>query len=227
MSEYKLYPQLPIDTGQQVAQIPTAPDPLDVLVPAPDAGHAYRLQKISEIQKEITSERDKRMQLSKKYHRSVKIINIFDNVLVASTLGLSIAGIGLLTTIIAAPIAIAMEAASLVTGAISIIGNQVNRKLELKAEKHMQIRTLAEAKLNTISDHISKALQDDKISDEEYSLILSEVEKFNEMKEQIQSKIKIGIDEQTKQSLINQGREEATKTFENMFQKKKLTAKAT
>ena len=47
------------------------------------------------------------------------------------------------------------------------------------------------------------------------------------MKEQIRSKIKIGIDEQTKQSLINQGREEATRTFENMFNKKKQTVKAT
>lgn len=222
MSEYKehLYPHLPIDTGQQVT-VATAPD-------APgEFGHAYRLQKISEIQKVIADERDKRMQLSKKYHRSVKIINTVDNVLVASTIGLGIAGIGILTTIIAAPIAIAMEAASLVTGAISIVGNQVNRKLELKAEKHEKIKTLADAKLNTISDHISKALQDDRISDEEYSLILSEVEKFNDMKEQIRSKIKIGIDEQTKQSLINQGREEATKTFENMFNKKKQNVKAT
>ena len=57
------------------------------------------------------------------------------------------------------------------------------------------------------------------MTDEEYSLILSELEKFNSMKEEIRSKIKIGIDEQTKQSLINQGREETIKSFQNMFGK--------
>ena len=48
----------------------------------------------------------------------------------------------------------------------------------LKAEKHEKIKMLAGAKLNTINDHISKALKDEKISDEEYSLILSESAKF-------------------------------------------------
>jgi hypothetical protein len=46
----------------------------------------------------------------------------------------------------------------------------------MKAEKHKKIKTLADAKLNTISDHISKALKDDVVSGEEYSLILSELE---------------------------------------------------
>jgi hypothetical protein len=87
----------------------------------------------------------------------------------------------------------------------------------MKAEKHEKIKTLTEAKLNTISDHISKALKDDMISDEEYSLILDELEKFYSMKEEIRSKIKTGIAEQTKQSLINQGREEAIKNFQEMF----------
>ena len=59
------------------------------------------------------------------------------------------------------------------------------------------------------------------MTDEEYSMILSELDKFNSMKEEIRSKIKIGIDEQTKQSLINQGKEEAIKSFRNMFEKSK------
>ena len=197
--------------------LPTAPEE-DVII-VDGTAHSYRLQKISEIQNNIEKERDKRAALSKKYHRSVNIIRLADEILIGATLGLGVAGIGILSTIIAAPIAIAMEGTAIGAGVLSIIGGQVNKKHVLKAEKHEKIKTLADAKLNTISDHISKALKDNMISDEEYSLILSELEKFSTMKEEIRSKIKIGIDEETKQSLINQGREDAIKSFQTMFGK--------
>lgn len=60
------------------------------------------------------------------------------------------------------------------------------------------IKMLTDTKLNTISDHISKALKDHQISDEEYSLILSELKIFNQMKKEIRTKVKIGIGEETK-----------------------------
>ena len=61
----------------------------------------------------------------------------------------------------------------------------------MKVAKHEKIKTLAEAKLNTISNLISKALVDDNVSGEEYSLILNEFVKFNDMKEAIRSKSKL------------------------------------
>ena len=184
---------------------------------------SYRLQKINEIQKEIATERDKRANLSKKYHRAVRVIAGVDNVFVVFSMVLGATGIGVLSTIIAAPIAIAMEGAALGIGLLSIVGSQTNKKLSMKAEKHEKIKTLADAKLNTISDLISKALADDRISDEEYSLILSELDKFNQMKEEIRSKIRVGLDEQTKQSLIAKGRDDAILSFQNMFSKSKET----
>lgn len=128
-------------------------------------------------------------------------------------------GIGFLTTIIAAPVVIACEGAALGAGVLSLIGGQVNKKLNLKAEKHEKIKVLADSKLNTISEYISKALVDGNIDDNEYEMILRELEKFQVMLEQIRTKSKSEIDEQTKTSLINQGREEAIKTFQNMFNK--------
>lgn len=186
---------------------------------APETGHVYRLKKVSEIQKSIEDERDKRASLSKKYHRGVRIINAVDDVLIITTMGLGASGVALLSTIVAAPFVIAMESAALGAGVLSLIGGQVNKKLALKAEKHEKIKTLAEAKLNTISDHISKALTDNELSDQEYSMILGELEKFNNMKKEIRSKIKVEVDEETKKSLINQGREDALKSFQSFFQK--------
>ena len=53
---------------------------------------------------------------------------------------------------------------------------------------------LAVSPLNTISSLISKALSDDSISDEEYSLILFEFETFTRMKEDLREKPKSSLE---------------------------------
>ena len=162
-----------------------------------DGGHSYRIHKINEIQKILEEERQKRCNLSKTYRRSVEVISGVDDILVGLSVIAGATGVSLLTTIVAAQVVIGMEAVALVTGVLSIIGKQVNRKLSMKAQKHEMIKVLAEAKLNTINDHISKALKDDRISDDEYSLILSELEKFIQMKEEIRTKMKASIADET------------------------------
>ena len=52
---------------------------------------------------------------------------------------------------------------------------------------------LAISSLNTISSLISKAISDDSISDDEYSLILLEFETFTRMKEDLREKSKMII----------------------------------
>ena len=42
--------------------------------------------------------------------------------------------------------------------------------------------------MNSIKDRISKALNDNKISDEEFHNIISELDKYNEMKQDIRNK---------------------------------------
>ena len=53
---------------------------------------------------------------------------------------------------------------------------------------------LAVSSLNIISSLISKALSDDSISDEEYSLILLEFETFTRMKEELWEKSKMSVE---------------------------------
>ena len=178
--------------------------------------HAYRLAKIVDIQKEIQTERDKRAVLNTKYRKGVRIINVLDTISDLVALASGAATIAVLSTIIAAPIAVALQALAVGAGVFSVIGRVVNRKLTLKAEKHRQIKTLAEAKLNSISDYVSKALEDGYISDEEYSLIQNELGKFNEMKEEIRSETKVSID---KEPGI---RETMTESFKNVGEKKSM-----
>ena len=64
-------------------------------------------------------------------------------------------------------------------------GKLVDRRLQAKARKHDLIRGLAESKLTTMADRISVALNDDKITEEEFRLILSGINKYNQMKAEI------------------------------------------
>ena len=169
--EKRIYPRLP-----------TAP-PIDEAL-------QYRLHKISDIQKDIEKSIIERKKLNKKYNRALTIVNTTDGVLSTATLGMGAAGVGLLTTIVAAPVVLGLEVAALATGGLCILSKFITKKLKLKAEKHKQIQILAEAKLNTIYDHISKAISDGEISDEEFSLILDEDSKLKSMIEDIRKKVK-------------------------------------
>ena len=70
-------------------------------------------------------------------------------------------------------------------GLLGASGKFIGRRLEAKARKHNQIWILAVSKLNTIADRILTALTADKISEEEFHLIVSELDKYDQMKAEI------------------------------------------
>jgi len=173
--------------------------------------HVYRLAKIVEIQNEIEREREKRAVLNAKYRKGVRIINVVESISALVVMGSSVSSIAVMSTIVAAPIAVALQVAAVGAGVCSTVVRVLNGKFAVKAEKHEKISMLAEAKLNTISDYVSRALEDDNISNEEYTLILNELVKFNEMKEEIRSKSKISKDEEAK------NRETMAESFKDAF----------
>ena len=121
-----------------------------------------------------------------------------------------------MSTIVAAPTVIAIEGVALFTGLLSIIGKYSVKCSTSKAEKHEKIKTIA---ATTISSHISKALTDNKITDDEFRLILEELEKYKVMKEEIRTKTKKKIMAETEESLIEKGRQEARESFQRLVEK--------
>ena len=124
-----------------------------------------------------------------KYGRGANVADATDTALSVTSVGLAATGVGLLS-IIAAPVAIGIGAGTIVCGLLGAVGKLAGRRLQAKARKHDLIRGLAESKLNTIADRISVALNDDKITEEEFHLILSEVDKFNQMKNEVRGRQK-------------------------------------
>ena len=214
MSEMKnkTYPELPT-----IRENPSAPV---VNGGADDRGHSYRLKIIREVQEFLEKEFKQREALNKKYLRIAKIINTVDNGLITVTLGVEGVGGVLLLTGVGAPFAAALAIGGVATGAISLIGNFFCRKITLKAMKHKEIRALAAGNLKLIASHISKALTDDFISNEEFNLILEVMEKYKEMKEEIRNNTKKKLKTEEEESLIEKGRQEATESFRKLVEKK-------
>ena len=210
----KIYPTLPT-----IREQPTAPNVVNG--GSDDRGHSYRLKIIREVQEFLEEEIKNREAFSKKYFRIAKVVNTIDNALITITIGAEGTSAVLLSTGVGAPFALALGISGVVTGAISLIGNIFSMKATTKAEKHLKIKTLATAKLDTIASHVSKAMMDDFISDEEFKLIMEEMEKYKALKKEIRNNTKKKLKTEEEESLIEKGRQEARESFRRLVEKNK------
>ena len=210
----KIYPELPT-----IREQPTAPNVVNG--GSDDRGHSYRLKYIQDVQRFLEEEIKQREAFSKKYFRIAKVVNMIDNTLITITIGAEGTSAVLLSTGVGAPFALALGISGVVTGAISLIGNIFSKKATTKAEKHLKIKTLALAKLDTIASHVSKAMMDDFISPDEFNLILEEMNKYKALKEEIRNNTKKKLKTEEKESLIEKGRQEQRETFRRLVEKNK------
>ena len=81
---------------------------------------------------------------------------------------------------------VGLGAIGLICGILSVFTGAVAKKVSHKINKHEQTVAICQSKVNSIKDRISKALNDNKISDEFHNII-SEVDKYNEMKRDIRN----------------------------------------
>ena len=87
-------------------------------------------------------------------------------------------GAGLLASDIGFVPGLALEVVTGVAGLLDAVCIVVSRRCAVKAAKHEAVRVLAASKLNSAHSRISKALEDCITSDDEYKLVLVEVEKY-------------------------------------------------
>ena len=210
----KIYPTLPT-----IREPPTAPNVVNGR--EDDRGHGYRLNVIRDIQKFLEEEIKNREAFSKKYFRIAKVVNIVDNALITITIGAEGVGAILLATGAGAPFALALGISGAATGLISLIGNIFSKKATTKAEKHLKIKTLATAKLDTIASHVSKALMDDFVSPDEFNLVMEEMNKYKALKEEVRNNTKKKLKTEEEESLIEKGRQEARESFRKLVEKNK------
>ena len=169
----------------------------------------YRLKKIEEAESFLRSEVEQKEKLAKKFKRITNGVTIGD--ISALIIFTAVEGT-LFATGVGIPFGIFIGIS--VVGAV--IGTKTQKLFESKAKKHDKIKTLAESKLDSISNLVSKAIEDAHISHEEYHFILKEVEHYRAMKEQIRKKSKRVTDAITaeqREAILAQGRKEGEQNF--------------
>ena len=95
-----------------------------------------------------------------------------------SGVGTAFSGVGL-------PLAASLGGLGLVCGVVSVITGEAGKNVSRKVTKHEKTVSVCESKINSLKDRISKALADDRISDEEFENILAEMSKYHELKKDI------------------------------------------
>ena len=74
------------------------------------------------------------MNLEQNITEELILLAVIDNCLDVTAIGLGITGVGILSTVVAAPAVIGIETVSIVMGLLRVVGNQAIKKLSLKIE---------------------------------------------------------------------------------------------
>ena len=176
----------------------------------------YRLEKIREIEAYFLDEIDAREKLAKNIKCFSTITTVLDTSLIKTTAitgGISIAaiasGIGL-------PVGISLSATSLLLSLATTIARKTMSIFKSKEKKNADIRLLAQSKLDSISESISQAIQDGKVSPTEFHKILQETENYHKLKADIRKQAKAKqakLSKEQHEEILERGRKEGREDF--------------
>jgi ABC-type transport system involved in multi-copper enzyme maturation permease subunit len=134
----------------------------------------------------LDKESKDRNTVKKKYTKLLNVCLGIEFFLIISELGMVGSSIALPAVIpFSVPISIGLTSCS-------IILRSSSRLIAQKINKHLEIESLARAKFNSIEEKFAKALQDGKITDEEFTDIEQEINNYENMKASILSKYNSG-----------------------------------
>ena len=196
-STEKLYPSLPS-------------------APQSDESHIYRLKKIEEVEVFLRAEISERERLYKKFKRHATTTQILDHILITATVITGSGSIVTLCTGVGLPASIALASVSLILSLTTAITRKTSKLYDTKAKKHDKITVLAQTKLDSVHDTVSKAINDGHISPEEFQRVIHEKQRYLLLKQGIRAKTKRvtdTINDEQRRAILDQGRREGKQDF--------------
>ena len=152
---------------------------------APKDGNAFRLQQSCRVLENLEKEAKHYASVRKKYKRCLNVLSRISTSTGTLSFCLSGSGVGTAFSGVGIPLAASLGGLGLICGVVSVITGEAGKKVSRKVTKHEKTVSVCESKINSLKDRISKALVDDRISDEEFENILAEMSKYHEMKKDI------------------------------------------
>ena len=134
----------------------------------------YRLDQINKIKEYFDNEIKERKYIIKKLNKYLVSFNYLDKIFITLSASFSTLSIASYATVLGLPVGIAGSSLTL----IFTIGTGIDKSLlqvtKKRKKKHNKILALAKSKLNMIDTLFSSALNDSKISHEEFTNIITE-----------------------------------------------------
>ena len=143
----------------------------------------YRLNQIDKIKDYFNNDINERKDIIKKLNKYIVSFDYLDQIFIALSASFGTLSIASYAAVIGIPVGIAGSSLTL----IFTIGTDISKSLlkvtKKRKKKHNKIIALAESKLNTTETLLSSALNDSKISHEEFSNIIIEKNIYENIKE--------------------------------------------
>ena len=148
----------------------------------------FRLYEIKKMENFFIKEINETKSCSKKLNKYATIFDYTDKILIILSAGTGVVLIISFTSTIGVPAGIASASLTLIFLIITGIIKKLLNITRSKKKKHDEILMLAKSKFNSIETLISQALNDMKISHEEFITIFKEKDRYEKMKENIRDK---------------------------------------
>jgi hypothetical protein len=197
-----------VDYDSIYPKVPTAP----MTEPRIQTGENFRLHKVNTVLSQLESEHKHYEKVRKKYNRARSFFHGTAVATASSSALFTVSGIGTSITGPGIIVGIPLSAVGGFLGIVSASCGIATKKLTIKVSKHEKTIQLIKSKKNSINDMVSKALSDGKIDEKEFTFIIAEFDKYEEMKSRIREKhIKKNISTPNIQSLKEEMRMELKK----------------
>jgi len=151
-------------------------------------GENFRLHKVNMVISQLGDELKHYEKVRKKYAR---LRSFFQGTSVASgalSAILTVSGIGTSLTGPGLIVGVPLSAVGGLCGIVAASCGMITKALTKKISKHERTIQLVKSKENSISDLVSKALKNNSIDEGEFTLIMSEIDKYNQLKASIRWK---------------------------------------
>ena len=151
----------------------------------PKDGNAFRLQQSCRVLENLEKEAKHYASVRKKYKRCYNLLSRTSTLSGTLSFCLSGSGVGTAFSGVGLPLAASLGGLGLICGVVSVITGEAGKNVSRKVTKHEKTVSVCESKINSLKGRISKALADDRISNEEFENILAEMSKYHELKKDI------------------------------------------
>ena len=145
----------------------------------------YRLNEINKIKEYFNSEINERKDIIKKLNKYIVSLDYLDKIFIALSASFGTLSIASHVTVVGIPVGIAGGSLTLIFTISTDIHKSLLQVTKKRKKKHNKIIALAKSKLNTIDALLSNALNDSKISHEEFTNIITEKNMYENIKKDI------------------------------------------